>query len=113
MVDTGTITRAGVPVFNSTTGVYTPGTPTTVHTGPCRLRQPTTTETEVLFGEEQVTELRFIACFPWNVFGVRIGDVIALSSSADTDANNRTYRVVSIPSATFVLYKGFGVVVVE
>ena len=37
MTDTVRIARGGTPVFDETTGTYTPGT-TTVYEGPCRLK---------------------------------------------------------------------------
>lgn len=114
MVDTAMITRpGGEPTFDPSTGELTPAAGTTIYEGPCRLRQPTASEAELLFGDEQLTRSRFVACFPHDVTGVQIGDVVTVTESDDPDVLLRSFRVASIPLATFTLYKGFPVEVVE
>ncbi len=114
MVDTGRISRpGGDPVFDPVTGLLTPAAGSVVHEGPCRLRMPTAVETNVLFGEQDVTKSRFVACFPAEVTGVEIGDVVTLIESDDADALNREFQVVSVPAMTFVVYRAFGCESVE
>lgn len=117
MTDTATITRAGASTFNSTTGQLTP-TSTTIHTGPCNVRMPIAVEVERLFGEEQVTATRLIACFPHDVSGIEIGDVVTVTVSEDADLVGTAsrvvaLRVVAIPRRSHVIYKGFGCEVIE
>lgn len=116
MVDTATITRPGADTFNSATGQIESGAGTVVYTGPCRMRQPTgIAEAEILFGEQQVTRQRFVACFEHTVTGVQIDDIITITESADADtlAAGRQFRVTGVPMSTFTLYKGFPCEVVE
>jgi hypothetical protein len=114
MVDTAVVSRpGGAAVLNATTGILTPAAATTVHTGPCRMRQPTAFEAEVQFGEEQVTTSRFIACFPNDVTGLAIDDVVMITVSDDADMLNRRFRVLAISLGTYVLYKGYPVESVE
>lgn len=114
MVDRADIVRsAGVPVFNPATGLLE-SSETTVYTDrPCWLRMPTTMETERLFGEEQVTTTRYVACFAYDTFGVQIGDVIRLTECEDVDALLREYRVVVTPTRTVGVLKNFGCETVE
>ncbi len=108
MLDTAVVTRpGGSPTFNAITGVLVPSVGTVVHTGPCRLRQPTPQESEVLFGEQQVSIARFIAVFPHDVTGIDIDDVITLTTSADPDVIGFEYRVTAVPRSTFTIHKSY------
>lgn len=112
MTDTATITRAGASTFNPTTGQLTP-TSTTVHTGPCNVRMPAAVEIERLFGEEQVTATRLVACFPHDVTGIELGDVVTVTESEDVDLVGVPLRVVALPRRSHVIYKGFACEVIE
>lgn len=108
MIDTASVTRSGSePVFDPDTGDLTPAASTTVYSGPCRLRQPTSGESEILFGDEQLTRTRFIACLPHDAAGLQVDDVITITASGDPDVLTRRYVVTHIPLATFTLYKGY------
>lgn len=115
MVDTGRILRStSGPVLNTETGDLVPAAATTVHTGPCRLRMPSAVETNALFGEREVTTTRFVACFPHGMTaGVLIGDIIEITESDDQHVAGRKFRVIVVPSSTFILYRGFGCEAVE
>lgn len=114
MVDTAMITRpGGAPTFDPNTGLLTPTVGATVYTGVCRLRQPTATEAEVLFGEEQVTRTTFIVCVPHTTTGVSIGDVVTFIESGDPDVLTRQFKITAVPVSTFTLYKGYPAEVVE
>ncbi len=108
MIDVATVTRpGGAPVFDLNTGLLTPAAGTVIHEGPCRLRQPSATESDTLFGEQQVTLSRFIAVFPHDVAGIEIDDVITLTESADVDMIGVEFKVMMVPLSTFVIYKGY------
>ena len=114
MVDTATITRpGGAPTFDPNTGQLTPAAGTVVYSGRCRLRQPTASECEVLFGEAQVSRTTFIVCVPYTTTGVQIGDVVIVTISDDPDVISRQCRITSVPLSTFTFYKGFPAEVVE
>ncbi len=114
MKDTGRISRAGGPaVFDPVTGDLTPAAATVVYEGPIRLRMPAAVEAERLFGEEQVTVTRFIAAVPFDVFGVRIDDVVTMLVTEDDDAADQSYKVILVPAGTDLVLKLFGVEAVE
>lgn len=112
MVDTGTVRRPGQQVLNAATGTSSASS-TLVYSGRCWIRQASAVEREVLFGEEQVTTTRFMACFPHSVTGVRVGDIVTVTASDDVDVLGRSFRVLAIPMSTYPLYKGFACEVVE
>lgn len=114
MPDYGVVTRPGGPAtFNPSTGLLTPSAGTVVHEGRCRVRQPTSAESEVIFGEEQVTLSRFMVIFPHDVTGVRQGDTIAVTVSDDADVLGREFRIVKVDAASYAIYKAFACEVVE
>lgn len=112
MVDTADVTRPGAATFDPNTGLSTPSS-TFVLSAPCRLRQPTSQESEVLFGEEQLTRTRFIACFPHDTVGIAVDDIVTFTASEDPDVLARRFRITGVPLSTFTLYKGYPVEVVE
>ena len=112
MVDTGRVTRDGEPTFDPDTGLVTPSA-TTIYEGPVWMRMPTVLESEVLFGEEQVSRTRYLAVFPYDVTGVRAGDVITLTETEDPDAEGREFRVLSVPTRTYYDSKRFPCEVVQ
>lgn len=113
LVDLGQIARPGTPVFDPGTGLVT-APESIVHTGPCRMRQPNgIAEAERLFGEQQVTASRFIACWPHTVTGIRIDDIVTLLETDDTDLIGRRFRILAIPMTSIALYKGFPCEAVE
>ncbi len=113
MRDTALISRGGAPVFDPVTGQMTPGVGTMIYQGPCRLRLPAAVEAERLFGEQQVTVTRFVAAVPYDVFGVRVDDVVTMLETDDPDAADQTYKVVVVPAGTDLVLKQFGVEAVE
>lgn len=113
MVDTVEVSRATAGTFNPATGLIEDGTPTVVYSGPGRLRMPTATETESLFGEQQITKLRFVVDVPHDVTGIAIDDTVTLSESEDASALTRTFIVIAVPSETFNFYRAIGCETVE
>lgn len=113
MVDIGRFTRPGAPTFDPITGEIGLGTGTVVYEGPLRLRAPSAVELTQLFGEEQVTTVRFIAAVRHNVTGIEIGDVLTIIETSDPLAASRVYRVLVVPSGTDMVLRNIAVEVVE
>lgn len=113
LVDVGRIVRPDARTFNPTTGALT--TPeSTVHRGPCRMRQPNgIAEAERLFGDTQITASRFLACWPHDLTGIRIDDVVILEETDDADLLGRRFRILAVPMTTWSLYKAFPSEMVE
>jgi len=113
--DTATITRPGAPgALNTTTGVMAAdGAGTVIYTGDCQLRKPGSMESTVVFGEEQVTIVRYVALFPFAVISARIGDVITFGTSDNPDVTRLSYRITAVPVSTFTVFKGYLCEVVE
>lgn len=113
MIDAVEITTPTEDTFNPNTGLIEPVDDTVVYSGPARIRMPTGTEMESVFGERQVTRLRFMVDLPHDVTGVAIGDAVTVTESDDASALTRTFSVVAIPSETFNLYRPIGCEVAE
>ena len=113
MVDTVTVTRPGADTFNPATGLLTAAAGTTIYEGPGRLRLPTAQESDVMFGEEQLTRYRFVACLPHDTTGVQIGDVLTITKSGDPDVVQRSYTITAVHLSTFTMYKAYGCEVLE
>lgn len=111
--DTGTITRDGAATFNSGTGLLEHAAASTIYSGAMRVRQPTASESEVLFGEEQVTRLRFVVTVPYDTTGVQVDDVVTVTVCDDADALDRTFRVTAVPVGSFMVSKRFPCEAVE
>lgn len=83
MVDTCTITRsAGNGTLNTTTGQYTPPTPTTVYTGKCRVKANSRFDHVIQFGEQPVSLYRFTVSIPMSATTVLVDDIITINTSA-------------------------------
>jgi hypothetical protein len=113
-LDCAQVTRLGAPVFDPDTGLMT-DTAEIVYSGPCRLMQTVrgSQEDARLFGEQSVTASRFIACFPYDVTGITIDDVVTIEETEDSDLLARRFRITAIPMGTFTIYKAFPCEVVE
>lgn len=112
-IDTGTVTRAGVAVFDPNTGLMTPGSGTVIYDGPCRVRMPNAVETTVLFGERLTTQARFIGLFPWDVPNIELGDVVAVTESDDPYIGDRQFRVTFVASSSVLTHRRAALEVVE
>lgn len=113
MVDRANVVRRVVPTYDHATGLLSSSESTVYSDRPCWLRMPTAMETERLFGEEQVTATRYVICFTYDTFGVRIDDVVRITRCEDEDAVGREYRVIVIPTRSFGAVKNFGCETVE
>lgn len=114
MADTGVITR-GAPAgtLNTTTGVWTPAAGTTIHTGPCRVKTPSLVEQQVVFGDVNETRSRFVINFPHDIPPVLIDDRVTITVSDDAQVGIRHFKVISVPSKTYLILRQLGVEVIE
>jgi len=114
LVDVGRIVRPGPGTYDPNTGLVTPVDAPVHGPGPCRMRQPAgIVEAERLFGDTQITASRFLACWPHDLTGVKIDDVVILDQTADVDLLGRRFRILAIPMQTWSLYKAFPCELVE
>lgn len=80
-----------------------------IYEGPCRVRTPSLSEQSTLFGDEQVTTTRYVVSFPADIPPVQVGDTITVTSEFDAHASARSFRVVVVPTSTFLMARRFGV----
>lgn len=114
MPDTGRILRdGGSGSIDPVTGVYTEPAATVVHEGPCRVRMPSLQEREVVFGGTQVTEQSFVVTFPHDIPPARIDDNVKIVVSDDPQLLTRNFRVVAVPTLSYLMYRRLGLEAVE
>lgn len=102
MPETCTITRADSADIDPVTGVYS-GTPTTVYSGACRIRQYSNSQDAVvMIGDLDETLGRYILTVPASATGVAIDDVVTISSTTDDDLDGRTFYVSHIPKQSWL-----------
>jgi hypothetical protein len=112
MTATATITRPTGFAFNPGTGLSEETSTTVVSETPARLRQPTAVEANVMFGEQDVTRVRFIVDFPWTVTGVQIGDVVTFTDSDDPEMIGAAVKVVGMSMRNHQVTRSYGCEVV-
>lgn len=85
------------------TGNWTPGAPTLIYSGACRLRPPDMAEIRVLAGGEQVTRQRFILTITDDAATVAVDDIVTFTGSSDPHIADRPFRVVGYASSSFLI----------
>lgn len=95
------------------TGVWTQADPDLIWQGKGRVRPPTAEDIEVLFGDEQVTKLRFIGTFPFNIPVVEVEDVVIVTSSSDPHVTGRTFKVTSVSGGSWLIDRRVALEVAE
>ncbi len=114
MPDTGRIMRdGGAGSIDPVTGVYTEPAATVLHEGPCRVAMPSLQERDIVFGGTQVTEQSYVAIFPHDIPPARIDDNVQIIVSNDPLLLTRFFRVVTVPSMSYLMYRRLGLEVVE
>lgn len=95
MVDSCRIDRPGEPVLDPATGASI--TPTAlVYVGSCRVQVTDFTEARPEAGQRAWTVTRATISVPITVLGVRVGDVVTVTtSSLDPDLTGRSWRVAA------------------
>lgn len=96
MTDTCTVTRPGEPVFNETTGTYTP-TSTTIYTGKCRVQAANTLAGGPNAGERVVVISRFTVSLPISAPVVQVDDIVTVTiGTFDAQLIGKRFRVASL-----------------
>lgn len=98
MVDACTITRPGTPVLNRTTSHLTPGTPTTLYSGPCRVKPQRVPRNEEA-GERLEVVARYELALPFAsvpAAELRVGDAVTITASGDPRLVGQVMAVMAI-----------------
>lgn len=108
MIDVCDIDRVTLGALNTSTGTVSSSSTRIVTGSPCRVRPPTAEEVTSIFGDRQITQRRYVITLPasTDTSAVRVDDIVTVTG-------DRSYRVVSVPSMSFVMYVPLGVEVVE
>lgn len=116
LLDVGTITRpgSGSGTLDPSSNDYTPPASTTIYTGACRVRKPTTgREEQIVFGDINTTITRHIVNLPVEAPIVNLGDVFTLTSTNDPQILNVALRVVAVVSKSVLMYRQLGLELIE
>lgn len=103
LVDSGVLTRpaTGEGTTSAGGGEYTPGEPTGVHDGACRVQPAGSAERMARFGDEAVTIARYVIGLPHDVVP-EVGDTFTVTASTgDPGLVGRPLRVVGVSFDSF------------
>ena len=107
--DTCTITvPAGTGTLNGTTGDWVPDAPATVYDGPCRVRYPSITESDEMFGGTTQKKQRFVVVIPHDVDDIPIGARVTVTDSTDLQLLDRKLAVIAVRSRSFLVDRRLG-----
>lgn len=98
MVDSCTISRAGAPTLNRSTSVLTPGTPTVLYSGPCRLKPQRVPRNEQA-GERLTVVARYEVALPFASLAtddLHVGDKVTITASGDTRLVGQVFQVMAV-----------------
>lgn len=98
MVDACTITRPGTPTLNRSTSVLTPGTPTVLYSGACRLKPQRVPRNEEA-GERLAVVARYEVALPFASLAtdsLQVGDTVTISASGDTRLVGQPFAVMAV-----------------
>jgi hypothetical protein len=98
MVDACTITRATQPTLNRTTSVNTPGSVTTLYTGPCRVKAQRVPRNEQA-GERLTVVARYEVALPFGAVAVddlQVGDSVTVTASGDARLVGQHFAVMAV-----------------
>lgn len=98
LVDTCTISRPGTPTLNRTTSVLTPGAPTVLYSGPCRLKPQRVPRNEEA-GERLTVVARYELALPFASLAtdsLKVGDAVTITASGDTRLVDETFAVMAV-----------------
>ena len=98
--DQCTITRLTTATFNPGTGQLTPGTPTTIYTGPCLVVARDAYQRETTIVDDMTTLQSYTAVIPPDVATVDDDDVFTVDQSDDPMLQGRALRIVGVRMAT-------------
>lgn len=98
MVDACTITRPGAPTLNRTTSQLTPGAPTTLYSGPCRLKPQRVPRNEQA-SERLTVVARYELALPFNSLAqddLQVGDTVTMTQSGDPRLVGQQFAVMAV-----------------
>lgn len=98
LVDTCTITRAGAATLNRATSVLTPGAPTVLYSGPCRLKPQRVPRNEEA-GERLTVVARYELALPFASLAtdsLQVGDTVTITASGDTRLVDQVFAVMAV-----------------
>jgi hypothetical protein len=98
LVDTCTISRPGAPTLNRTTSVLTPGSPTVLYSGACRLKPQRVPRNEEA-GERLTVVARYEVALPFASLAaddLQTGDTVTITASGDTRLVNQVFAVMAV-----------------
>lgn len=98
MNDACTITRLGAPTLNRTTSVLTPGAPTTLYSGACRLKPQRVPRNEEA-GERLAVVARYEVALPFSAVAtddLQVGDTVTITESGDTRLIGQQFAVMAV-----------------
>lgn len=95
--------------LNTSTGVFTPSAGTTVYTGACRIRPAAgLTEVVAIFGDDQITQGRYVGTFPWDTPELAVGDLVSVTAASDAYIDEVVFRVVRIGGGSWLIDRRVG-----
>lgn len=110
LVDRCIITRGDdLPgTLNETTGVLTPPAPDVVYSDlPCAVSSSRTGDFMIDHeGEQEILTSRFVGRFPWDTDDLRVGDVMTVTESQDTDLVGREFVLKNVIRVTRDVSRG-------
>jgi hypothetical protein len=98
MIDACVIARPGTPLLNRATSELTPGSPTTLYEGKCRLK-PGRAPRSADAGEELVSVGRYELALPFSAVPaeeLRVGDEVTMTASADARLVGQKLHVMAV-----------------
>ena len=98
MVDACTISRAGTPTLNRSTSVLTPGSPTPLYSGACRLK-PQRVPRDEEAGERLTVVARYELALPFGSLAtddLHVGDTVTITASGDTRLVDQQFDVMAV-----------------
>lgn len=98
LVDTCTISRPGVSTLNRTTSVLTPGAPTVLYSGACRLKPQRVPRNEEA-GERLTVVARYEVALPFASLAtdsLQTGDTVTITASGDTRLVGEVFAVMAV-----------------
>jgi hypothetical protein len=98
MVDSCIISRSGTPTLDRATSVLTPGAPTVLYSGPCRLKPQRVPRNEEA-GERLTVIARYELALPFASLAtdsLQVGDIVTITASGDTRLVDEPFAVMAV-----------------
>lgn len=82
--------------FDPVTLTETPDPPTTIFSGPVRVRTLNTQDMNTTVGDLHETRARYIGTLPHDAVGVEVDDMLTLTAGTDVELVGRSLRITDI-----------------